>query len=553
MRIKLLDSKRQLDIQQNFHLPYLAAKVLASKQLCDEEIKELLASPILSDPFQAKGIQEAADRIYLAKQQKEKVLVCGDYDADGICATAIMVDALQRYGVNAGFYIPNRFKEGYGLQVHTVEMAKQKGYSLLITVDNGVKAFDALKKAKELELDVIVSDHHAMEEDFPCFCLLHPQLMGEQFSTLSGAGVALTLARALIGDVEEHIVYACVAAIADVMTVKKETRAIIKLGLQYLRKGAALPIQMLANDRYPRWNETLIAFQIVPKLNATGRLADLANANNTVRYLLLHNREDISRMAKQICDLNDKRKAMSDEMVETARSLVHDEYDFQLLFHESFHEGMVGIVAGKLQEELQKPVMVATLRDHTFKGSIRSGKLLDLTDFFQGCKQDLTAYGGHVAAAGIGFPFEKKQNIQDYVNNRMKDIQLQKEIVYEAVALDSKEISMQEVEGLSMLAPFGNGFEEPLFFLQNQDILEEKLLKKGIHRKWLLKNNVEAMYFNCQDMKECLSEGAQLSLLGNLRINTFLKKRNVSLFVVEAFDKPMQNEIEFDIINKTVE
>ena len=186
---------------------------------------------------------------------------------------------------------------------------------------------------------------------------------------------------------------ACVAAIADVMPLRQETRAIVQLGLQYLRQGICQPIQLLANDRYPKWDETLIAFQIVPKLNTTGRLADIANANNTVRYLLSTNLEQLQHMAKQIRKLNDRRKTMSDDMVKVARTLVRPEYRFQLLFHDSFHEGMAGLVAGKLSEELQLPVMVAAQREQMFKGSIRSLDLLDLTTFFDACRPSLSAYG----------------------------------------------------------------------------------------------------------------------------------------------------------------
>lgn len=146
------------------------------------------------------------------------------------------MDALRRYGIQAGFYIPNRFAEGYGLQKHTVELAHEKGYSLLITVGNGVKALDALTEARNRGVDVIVTDHHAMDEEFPCLYLLHPFLMGERFETLSGAGVALEISRALLGEVKEHVVLACVAAIADVMPLRQETRAIVQLGLQYLRQ-----------------------------------------------------------------------------------------------------------------------------------------------------------------------------------------------------------------------------------------------------------------------------------------------------------------------------
>ncbi len=296
-------------------------------------------------------------------------------------STAILVDALRRYGIQAGFYIPNRFAEGYGLQKHTVQLAHEKGYRLLITVDNGVKAFDALLEAQRLGLDVIVTDHHAMEEEVPCKILLHPFLMGYRFETLSGAGVALTVARALKMDTKDHVVFACVAAIADVMELRQETRAIVQLGLQYLKEGACMPIQLLVKERFPKWDENLIAFQVVPKLNTTGRLADMANANNTVRYLLSGNMQQIQHVAEQIKQLNEKRKTMSDQMVQVARTLVRPEYRFQLLFHDSFHEGMAGLVAGKLSEELQIPVMVAAQREQMFKGSIRSLDLLDLTTF----------------------------------------------------------------------------------------------------------------------------------------------------------------------------
>lgn len=535
MQIKKLQSERSKQIQDTFQLTSLCARVLAAKELTDEQITELLKKPQLADPFSAKGMQEVAQRIYQAKQNKEQVMVCGDYDADGICSTAILVDALRRYGIQAGFYIPNRFAEGYGLQKHTVQQAHEKGYRLLITVDNGVKALDALQEAKNRGVDVIVTDHHSMDEEFPCLYLLHPVCMGEQFETLSGAGVALELSRALLGEVKEHVVLACVAAIADVMPLRKETRAIVQLGLQYLRQGVCQPIQLLANDRYPKWDETLIAFQIVPKLNTTGRLADLANANNTVRYLLSTKMEQIQHMAKQIRELNDRRKTMSDDMVKVARTLVRPEYRFQLLFHDSFHEGMAGLVAGKLSEELQLPVMVAAQREQMFKGSIRSLDLLDLTTFFNDLRPSLSAYGGHRAAAGIGFPYENKQIIQDYVNTRMEHIRFQQESCYEVIPIRVQEASLQEVESLSVLAPFGCGFEEPLFYLEEAAVKSCRLLGNGEHAKWTLNDSFEAMYFRCGSTYERLHEKNNVNFIGNLRINSFMGRKKVNIFVTEAF------------------
>lgn len=535
MKIQKLPVNRAEEIKGRYSLSTLCAKVLASKQLADKEIDALFQPPVLADPFSATGMKDVIERITQAKEKQEKVMVCGDYDADGICATTILVDTLRRYGLSCGFYIPNRFKEGYGLSVATVVKAAEKGYKLLITVDNGVKALDALKKASELQVDVIVTDHHAMEEELPCLYLLHPFLMGERFETLSGAGVALKLSNALLGsEVKEHVVLACVAAIADVMPLKQETRDIVRLGITYLKQGFCQPIQQLANDRNPNWDEMVIAFQIVPKLNATGRLADMVNVNNTVKYLLMDDVRQIQPVSKQITVLNDQRKVMSEKMVALAKTLIHPEYSFQLLFHETFHEGMAGLVAGKLSEELQLPVMVAAQNDTHFKGSIRSLGLLDLTSFFDEC-HILDSYGGHKAAAGIGFHMEKKQQVQDYVNSKMQDYVFQNEICYDVIEADLQDLSFAQVQSLSQLMPFGQGFEEPLFYIPDVAIKECKALGKGLHTKWVINENCEAMMFSSKDYYDKLHDKKYVTFIGNLRINSFMGKKKVNIFVTDAF------------------
>ena len=536
MKITLQDISKTEEIQNTLHLSHLCAKVLSAKQLDYTQISQILSAPILHDPMCAIHMPEVIARIKQAKANHEKVLICGDYDADGICATTILFDALRQFGIACGFYIPDRFKQGYGLHPDTVKMADEKGYRLLITVDNGVKAFDALQEAKKRGLDVIVTDHHDMEEaEVEASLLLHPFTMGEEFQYLSGAGVALEISRALLGDIKEHIVLAAVASIADVMTLKNETRDIVRIGIQYLKQGVCKPIQALANDRYPKWDETLIAFQVVPKLNVMGRLADKVNVNNMVRYLLLQNAEEIQRVSKQIQQLNEHRKKMSDEMVETAKSLIHPEYGFQMLYHDSFHEGIVGLVAGKLSEEIKKPVMVLSRHEELLKGSIRSQGYLDLTTFFDECMDVLDSYGGHKAAAGIGFRIENKQDVQDYLNEKAKTCITPCEDEYEVIPLTIQEVSILEVESLQKLAPFGHGFDEPLFYLQNVAVEQIKPMGNGEHVKWVINETVEAVLFHDKTAYDTFFERKSMNFIGTISINRFMGKKKVNIFVREAF------------------
>lgn len=529
MKLNYLNIDRAAQIMQRFNLSRLASKVLASKQLSDVEIMDLLEPPHLSNPLEAQGIPEAVQRIQLALQRHEKVMVCGDYDCDGVCATAILYDALQRYGLQCGFYIPDRFKEGYGLHAHTVQAAYQKGYTLLITVDNGVKAHEALAQAKAYGIDVIVTDHHTIEDPVDCMLLVHPANMNSRFSTLSGAGVALLLSRALIGECKDHVILACIASIGDVMTVKQETRAIIKLGISYLQDGVRPPVAMLANDAFPKWDEQLIAFQIVPKLNVAGRLADRANVNNIVRFLLCTNLEQVYKMTQQIDELNQQRRMLSSEMTRKARQLVNPAHRFQMLLDDSFHEGLNGIVAGKLSEDLQLPVLVASRSQDQYKGSIRSLEGVDLRTFFQDCSF-LTAYGGHEKAAGIAFRLEDAQKLQQYIQQKMEPLSICSEKTYDVIAGDAKDLSLSEIESLSVLAPFGEGFKEPLFAFENLPLKSAMLMGNGAHSKWNISDQIEAIQFQSKAAAQYQNQH-QISLVGTLQISAFRGRRKISIQV----------------------
>ncbi len=536
MRINQVDTSGYEQLCQTYGLQGLAAKVCVAHQLSHAQIEELLKTKSLCDPNQANGVHKIIQRLTLAKQQGEHVLVCGDYDADGICATTILYDALKRFGIACGYYIPNRFKEGYGLHRTTIDLAKQKGYSLLITVDNGVKCLDELMYCQQVGIEVIVSDHHTMDGEVPCAYLLHPSLMGEPFTTLCGAGVALQLARALIGEVPEHVVLACVASIGDVMPLWQETRSIVKMGLRYLNEGVCLPIQALAKGDGSAWDVRKIAFQVVPKLNTTGRLADQINVNQTVRYLLMSEASQIAVVAQQIDQYNQQRRSMSNRMCEQATHLIQDDVSFQVLYDESFHEGLSGLVAGKLVEQTQCCVAVfANGQNDLLKGSIRSFGEVDLRNFFQDCPFEIVAYGGHQAAAGITIHKQDLGALREFVANKMTQIAVTpNDVQVDAIPCRMEELSVDAVAQLTKLAPFGEGFPQPLFYIDRYPIKALRQLSGGKHLKWESLAQVDALYFNAKDVYARYKDHTELAFLGTLAINEYRNEKKVNIFINEV-------------------
>lgn len=535
MKINLADVCGYEELCHKYGLGELAAKVCAAQKLSDERLRELFEDNSLCDPFAAQGVREIVNRLQQAKANREKVLICGDYDADGICATAILSDALTRYGITNGFYIPNRFREGYGLHIHTIDMAKEKDYSLIITVDNGVKSIDALHHCKKCGIEVIVTDHHTMEGEIPCDFLLHPQLMGERFATLCGAGVALMLSRALLGDIKEHIVLAAVASVGDVMELWHETRAIVKEGICYLNEGCCLPIQSLSKEANTKWDVRKIAFQIVPKLNTTGRLADKANVNNTVRFLLMRDPKQIADFAKQMERLNQLRRSMSHQMQEAAQALIHERADFYVLYDESFHEGLSGLVAGKLCEQLQAPVVVFAKGKEGLKGSIRSNDSVDLRDFFADCPISLLAYGGHRSAAGIAIRTKDLDDLKQFIKEKMITFS-KTQAEAEVTAIDCRmcELTVTAVSQLEALAPFGEGFPQPLFRIGDYHVERLRQLSQGRHVKWESLEHIDALYFNAKDVYAKYQGETRLSFLGTLAVNEYRHEKKVNILVREV-------------------
>lgn len=533
MKVLSVAGYEEIEAQYGFHA--LAAKVCAAKALNHDQIAELTDDREFTDPLDAMGMREVIDRILSAKKNNEKVLVCGDYDADGICATAILHDALQRCGIDSGFYIPNRLKEGYGLHPHTVEMAKERGYSLLITVDNGVKAFDALQRCRELEINTIVTDHHTIAQAVPCDLLLHSHTMGDAFVHLCGAGIALCIARALVGEIKEHVVLAAVASLGDVMPLWKETRKIVKRGLQYLNEGICLPIQSLRNKKTTKWDESTVAFQIVPKLNATGRLADLVNANNTVRYLLLNERRDILPVAAQIEALNQHRRQLSTKMNEFAQTLICPDQRFLVLADEAFHEGLIGIIAGRLCEAYHRPTAVFAINGELAKGSIRSIESIDLRPIFADCPIPLLAYGGHKAAAGLTLKQVDLPRLTEYLQTRIIAAAIEADDhEREVIPITMADLDWDAVAELERFAPFGEGFAQPLFYIEAFPVKAMLKLSQGKHVKWESLNHVEALYFNAKDVYAKYDEQKQLSLLGHLATNQFRNEKKVNIFVSDV-------------------
>lgn len=476
------------EIEKKYHTGVLSSRLIAASDLTAEQTEELLSQDEHLMTSSADCVQKACARILKAKENHEKIFVGGDYDADGVCSTAIMKKTLDLLKISNGYYIPDRFKEGYGLQARTVETAHEKGYSVIMTVDNGVKAHEALQKAKALGMDVIVTDHHVIEEEVEADIVVHPDYMEDAFRYFSGAGVALEISRNLIGNNDHLTALAAVAAIGDAMPLWKETRKLVRKGISILKQGQPECLAVLLRPG-STVDETAIAFQIVPKLNAVGRMNTMANVNTLPKYLLSENHNEILHYSTQLNQVNETRKQLSGRESEKAASLITDD-QMEILYDPDFHEGICGLVAGKIVSQTHKPTLVMAKSGDLIKGSGRSVPGFDMFSFFSSFSEPV-AFGGHEMAVGLSVRADDFDSFCMHVQEEMKKSSfVYEEPVEKAVCVKPEEITFDAIADLQRLCPYPKEMIRPLFVLKKPAVMEKKNTARTIRYRLSTGNSV---------------------------------------------------------------
>lgn len=513
----------------------LVRDILLSQNLSEIQINQILNDQkydLVSD-----DLDRILERLYKAKVLEEKVVIVGDYDADGIMATTILVKALKTFGIDAGFYIPDRLKEGYGLSESIVNLVSSKEYSLIITVDNGVVAYDALNLAKELGVDVIVTDHHSHDEviNYPFDYLLHPKFLSEGYNDLAGAGLALILAEKLLNkqNMGEYYVYAMVATIADMVSVFGFNRNIIKNGLYFINKNGNEYIEKLIHYRNGVIDQQAISFQVVPKLNTFGRLADQVNVNNMVRYFMLEDKGQIESVAKDITKLNQVRIDMTRTTFEKSTNIV--KYGtLNILIDEDIHEGITGLIAGRHLNKINEPMLVLTKSDDVYKGSGRSPKGYDIHKLLSPLSSNFIAFGGHAQACGLSIHESELNSVLQLITNASKDLSI---IEYEDVYLDVnvKDLTVEAVNEFSKLEPYGVDFIKPLLKVDAHAMDYPTVLKEK-YLKWSIQDDIELLSFDGSQDLDYYKKQLDLSAYVNISLNTFRNKTTINLVVDKFID-----------------
>ncbi|PWL47572.1 MAG: single-stranded-DNA-specific exonuclease RecJ, partial [Veillonellaceae bacterium] len=439
----------------------------------------------LSDPFLMKGMQAAVDRIILALQKKEPLVIYGDYDVDGITATSILYRFLKREGADVRFYIPARETEGYGLNLPAVQKLAEEGCKLLITVDNGIAAADIIAQAPEA-MDIIVTDHHLVPEKIPnAIAVLNPHQRDCRYpyKELAGCGVAYTVCRALALTLhneayEEDMELVAMGTIADVVSLTGENRILVREGLRKMRHTQIPGLAALlraAGIVKPGEDKPIsvedVSFGLAPRLNAAGRIA---HARMGVDLLISYSREKAEHIARNLCEINVKRQAVEKGIYEEAVRRLHqlnaEKADVMVIDGHGWNPGVIGISASRILEQYNRPVLMITIKDGIGKGSCRSIPAFDIYQALKAQESLLIQLGGHKMAAGFSIREENipafRKAINDYAARVLSPEDFIPELELEEY-LPLRELTPRFIHELEILEPCGCDNPRPLFASKN--------------------------------------------------------------------------------------
>lgn len=503
----------------------------------------------LHNPFLLNDMDLAVSRIEKAVMRKEKITIFGDYDADGVTSTAILYMFLIENGADVDYYIPNRFSDGYGMNLEAIKKIANKGVKLIITVDNGIAAYNEVEYAKSLGVDVIITDHHECPEKLPeCCAVINPKRKDSKypFSELAGVGVTFKLITALNKEgleriIKKYILITAIGTIADIVPLNDENRAIAIMGLKMVacntNPGVKALLEVSGIEGEGKISD--FAFGIVPRINAAGRLED---ASICVEMFSSNDYNKCFDIAKYIDNLNTQRQNIEKTITDKVFDIIDEKKLYKdnviVVYGEGWNSGVIGIVASKVCEKYYKPCLILTDdTDDIAKGSGRSVSDFDLYEALKYSSEFLLKFGGHSLAAGMSL---EKNNIDAFrikINEYAKKFLNTNTFVQKInidYILNETFFNIETIKSIGILEPYGVGNPKPVFALLDAEVVKKQVLSDGKHIKLSLKYNdvtIDAIGFSMGDFSAVISEGFFIDVAGNLDINDFRGIQNPQLII----------------------
>lgn len=552
--LKEFDKNRVVEISKEFHISPLTSIILYNRGIQNSnEIAEFLdcSLDILHDPYLMKGMKEAVLRIRQARDNNEKITIYGDYDVDGITSIAILYKHLISMGFDVDYYVPDRIQEGYGVNREALDKIKENGTKVIITVDTGITAVEETEYARELGMDIIITDHHECKETIPAaFAAIDPKRKDCEypFKNLAGVGVAFKLIQALDDScsiaelMEKYSDLLCLGTVADISPLIDENRVMVTEGLKRFRNTKNIGLKALIdvsvnNDK--AITTSTIGYIIAPRINASGRLGC---ASRSVETFLTDSKERAYELANDLCKENITRQQTEQQMFAEALEYIEQNpqiKDDQVLIipHRNWHHGIVGIVSSKITEKFYKPSILFAIDGDEAKGSGRSISGYNLFGALESCADLLEKFGGHELAAGLSIKTANIEKFREMINKnaveKMEDKELVPTVLIDAV-IKPTYITLETVDEINRLQPFGVENPTPTFAVRNIKIHKISTMSEKKHlRMTLLKDGkfLDAVGFGMGEYFNYLKEGDFVDVAFGIDINDYKGYKNAQLIL----------------------
>ncbi|MBN2409399.1 MAG: single-stranded-DNA-specific exonuclease RecJ [Candidatus Aminicenantes bacterium] len=533
-------------------IPLPIARVLTNRNiLTPDAARAFLEGTLddLPDPYLMAGMDRAVERIEEAIRKKEKILIFGDYDVDGVLSVVVMLKALSGLGADVDYFIPKRLKEGYGIKKAHLQVAREKGARLVVSVDCGIKAVAFVESAREEGLDVIITDHHLPGAELPrAVAVLNPVLKDSGYPdpALAGVGVVFKLLQALLekqgksAHLPHYAKLVAIGTIADVVSLRGENRLLVRSGLKALETVSNRGLRSLLEQcgcLGKKITEGDVGFRIAPRINAAGRMG---TADDAVRLFLSDDDLESVRLARRLSELNSRRQSEEERIFSEAEKRIREReldrrYKILVLGCETWHRGIIGIVASKLKEAFHRPILLFAYQDGQAQGSGRSISELSLVECLDACRDVFLDYGGHPLAVGCVLPREWMGPLREKLN-RIVDLRLRMEDLQKKVRIDSRlrlnEIETPFIDIYQRLAPFGAGNPKPVFLSEGVEVAGSLQILKNKHIKFLARQDgrmIEALGWNRKEWAGHIRPGERLDVVYSLQSSLFLGSEKYSL------------------------